>query len=216
MAGLHVGGCQQDTAAGCPSLSSESQQGCPGSASWGSVLLGLSNTQSSPAGPGWAAHSVPECLLGAALVAAALSWVLRTPHVSGDPATLCPRRRDTVPLSTIWNPWWPLTTAMSPPSCLAGLRRWQWRGRAVRGLPSQEVQGPLGTSRLQALPVLCPHKPPPEVQLHSDGRRGLWGVPARVSGAGPSRATAATPGGRQGGAGQRGLYLRLPMVPHGT
>lgn len=76
----------------------QSQQG-----PWGVVLLELSNTQSAPAHPA----GVPECLLGAALVASAGS------HMSGDPATLCPRRRD-----TFWrNPWWPLTTAMPPPPC---------------------------------------------------------------------------------------------------
>lgn len=63
MAGLHVSGCQQDSAAEGPSLASvvEAWTGGrhQGGASWGMVLLQLSNTQSTPVGSSWAADGVP-------------------------------------------------------------------------------------------------------------------------------------------------------------
>lgn len=176
----------------------------------------LSSTQSTPVGLSWAADGVPKCLQGAALVATALSWVLMTPHEQWPCHALPPKKGHfpSVPFGTMVS----LHHSCVPTtnSCFAGLRRRQRRGRAVRGLPSQEVQGPLGTPRLQALPVLCPHQSPAEVQLHSHGRCSLRGVPAGVRGAGPGRGTTATSRGRQGGAGQRGLYHGHPWSHRGS
>lgn len=46
----------------------------------------------------------PRVSIGAALVAAALGWVLRTRCMSGNPSTLCPQRRDAAHLGTTLGP----------------------------------------------------------------------------------------------------------------
>jgi len=123
------------------------------------------------------------------------------PSRDGNPSTPCLQRREAVPSVRPWDAERVLAAALHPRSCLAGLWRRRRRGCAVRRLPSQEVQGQLGAPRLQALPLLLPHQPCPEVQLHGDEQRGLRGVPAGVR----TRVLArAEPGGARGAASEAG------------